>query len=129
MPAAVLAGVVFLGALLLEGPKIDRARNPAKVTSTEGVVAALSPADEAAYRQAKAQVKLLEDTYRQQESTIAPEVKADFNRSLQSLDKSIQEAGLSVNHEGDSGMAREYLEVAYLQKAEVLSSALQYTGR
>lgn len=89
----------------------------------------LTPAEDPTLLQTQEEVRLLERSYHEQEAAIAPEVKADFRKSLQSLDSSIQEAEHSIGQGPDSSLAREYLQGAYLRKAEVLSSALEYAGR
>ncbi|MGO9270903.1 MAG: hypothetical protein ACLQOO_11720 [Terriglobia bacterium] len=119
-PVAAMAGVIFLGVLLLAGPRVN--------TRTQAD-RNLHPTEEAALLQTQEQVRLLERSYREQEAAIAPEVKADFRKSLASLDSSIQEAEHSIEQGPDSSLAREYLQGAYIRKAEVLSSALEYAGR
>ena len=119
-PVAAMAGVIFLGALLLGGPRVN----------TRGQTERnLRPPEEAALVQTQQEVSLLERSYHDREAAIAPEVKADFRKSLESLDSSIQEAEQSIKQGPDSSLAREYLQGAYLRKAEVLSSALEYAGR
>jgi hypothetical protein len=119
-PVAAMAGMIFLGVLLLGGPRLN--------TRDQGV-SRRQPPVEAALLQTQEQVQLLERTYREQEAAIAPEVNADFRKSLESLDSSIQEAEHSIEQGSDSSLAREYLQGAYIRKAEVLSSALEYAGR
>jgi len=119
-PVAAMAGVIFLGVLLLGGPRVN---------SRTQADRSLHATEEADLFQTQEQVRLLERSYREQEAAIAPEVKADFRKSLESLDSSIQEAEHSIEQGPDSSLAREYLQGAYIRKAEVLSSALEYAGR
>jgi len=119
-PVTAMAGMIFLGVLLLGGPRVNN-RNQTESRSTA--------AEDLSLLQTQEQVRLLERSYHEQEAAIAPEVKADFRKSLQSLDRSIQEAEHSIGQGSDSSLAREYLQGAYLRKAEVLSSALEYAGR
>jgi len=120
-PVAAMAGLVFLGVLLLGGPHLG-VRKPVQVESASGFDPALL--------ETQAQVRLLESRYREQEAQMAPEVKADFARSLASLDSSIQEAEHSIGQGPEtSSVAREYLQGAYIRKAEVLASALEYSDR
>jgi len=119
-PVAAMAGMIFLGVLLLGGPRVN--------TSNQAE-SRLTPAEDPTLLQTQEEVRLLERSYHEQEAAIAPEVKDDFRKSLQSLDSSIQEAEHSIGQGPDSSLAREYLQGAYLRKAEVLSSALEYAGR
>ncbi len=119
-PVAAMAGVIFLGVLLLGGPRVNN-HNQAE--------SRLTLAEDPTLLQTQEEVRLLERSYHEQEAAIAPEVKADFRKSLESLDSSIQEAEHSIGQGSDSSLAREYLQGAYLRKAEVLSSALEYAGR
>jgi hypothetical protein len=132
VPVAALASVIVIGAVLLGGPRFSTLRNPSPLLSDQsGMVATASnsAADEPAFRQTREQVGRLESSYREQETAIAPEVKADYQKSLDSLNSSIREAEYSMLQEPDNSVAREYLQAAYIRKAEVLASALETTGR
>jgi hypothetical protein len=119
-PVAAMAGVIFLGVLLLGGPRVNT-RNRAE--------SRLTPAEDPTLVQTQESVRLLERSYHEREPAIAPEVKADFRKSLESLNSSILEAEQSIERGPDSSLAREYLQGAYIRKAQVLSSALEYAGR
>jgi len=120
-PVAAMAGMIFLGVLLLGGPRLDNHNQPQGRSML---------ADEPALLQTQQEVGQLERSYRAHEAALAPEVKADFTRSLASLDSSIQEAEHSIGQGPESSsVAREYLQGAYLRKAELLSSALEYADR
>jgi len=67
----------------------------------------------------------LEEAFRAREGSFAPDVKATYENSLNSLDASIRECGDSLQREPGNSLAHEYLLAAYSQKAEVLSSALE----
>jgi len=69
-------------------------------------------------------VRELEEAFRAREGSLAPDVKATYEKSLLSLDASIRECSDSLQHEPGNSMAHDYLFAAYSQKAEVLSSAL-----
>jgi hypothetical protein len=71
-------------------------------------------------------VRELEETFRAREGSFAPDLKATYDSSLQSLDASIRECSDSLRREPDNSLAHEYLLAAYSQKAEVLSSALEF---
>ena len=71
-------------------------------------------------------VQELEQTFRAREGSLAPDLKATYENSLNSLDASIRECSDSLNREPDNSLTHEYLLAAYSQKAEVLSSALEF---
>ena len=68
----------------------------------------------------------LEETFRAREASLAPDLKVTYENSLNSLDVSIRECSDSLQREPDNSLAHEYLLTAYSQKAEVLSSALEF---
>ena len=71
-------------------------------------------------------VQELEETFRAREGSLAPDLRATYENSLNSLDVSIRECSDSLQREPDNSLAHEYLLSAYSQKAEVLSSALEF---
>jgi hypothetical protein len=71
-------------------------------------------------------VQELEETFRAREGSLAPDLKATYENSLNSLDVSIRECSDSLQREPDNSLAHEYLLAAYSQKAQVLSSALEF---
>ena len=71
-------------------------------------------------------VRELEETFRAREGSLAPDLKATYENSLISLDASIRECSDSLQREPDDSLAHEYLLAAYSQKAQVLSSALEF---
>jgi hypothetical protein len=73
-------------------------------------------------------VQELEETFRAREGSLAPDLKATYENSLNSLDTSIRECSDSLQREPDNSLVHEYLLAAYSQKAQVLSSALEFDG-
>ena len=71
-------------------------------------------------------VRDLEEAFKAREGSLAPDVKATYESSLISLDDSIRECSDSLQREPGNSLAHEYLLAAYSQKAEVLSSALEF---
>ncbi len=71
----------------------------------------------------------LESNFRANEASMAPDLKATYEKSLVSLDGSIEECLDSLRHEPRNALAHDYLVTAYTRKAEVLSSALEFDGR
>jgi len=71
-------------------------------------------------------VRELEEAFKAREGSLAPDVKATYENSLSSLDASIRECNASLQRAARNALAHEYLFAAYSQKAEVLSSALEF---
>ena len=69
-------------------------------------------------------VREMEGAFRAEEDSFEPEMKATYEKSLETLDSTIQESlGQCQRNPGDL-LARQYLLNAYQSKAEVLASAL-----
>lgn len=83
----------------------------------------MAPADVA---QLTRTIRQLERSYRANEPLLAPSMKATYEKSLESLNNEIQECQDSMKDESDSGLTSQYLTTAYVQKADVLQSALEY---
>jgi hypothetical protein len=71
----------------------------------------------------------LERSFRANEASMTPDLKATYEKSLVSLDGSIRECLDSLQHEPRNTLAQDFLLTAYTRKAEVLSSALEFDGR
>jgi hypothetical protein len=71
-------------------------------------------------------VRELEAAFKARERSLAPDVKATYENSLSLLDASIRECNDSLQREPGNSLAHDYLFAAYSQKAEVLSSALEF---
>ncbi len=131
LPLGALAALVFLGSVLAlpsrdaqrwwKGP--DEAARPSSVA--EKASAMLTGEDGALARV----VSELENNFRDNEASMAPDLKATYEQSLVSLDGSIHECLDSLQHEPGNTLAHDYLLTAYTRKAEVLSSALEFDGR
>jgi hypothetical protein len=130
IPLGALAIMVFMGSWLTLTSNIIaplgasaeavKASEPtqtvsAVLTNQEGVVASLATD--------------LENSFRAREASMAPELKATYEKSLVSLDGSITECLESLRHEPRNTLARDYLLTAYSRKAEILSAALEVEGR
>jgi hypothetical protein len=74
-------------------------------------------------------LKELENSYQARKASFDPGLKDTYEKSLASLNNSIRETQDSVEQEPGNTLAREYLDAAYEQKAEVLSAALEYDSR
>jgi len=71
-------------------------------------------------------VQELEKNFRAREGSLAPDLRDTYENSLSSLDASIRDCRDSVQREPGNSLAHEYLLTAYSEKAEVLSSALEF---
>jgi hypothetical protein len=126
IPVAAFACMVILGCLLTAPPNHPEQDTSSPLTALPATTAVRSMAfigDSNALEQA---VRELEETFRAREGSLAPDLKATYENSLISLDASIRECSDSLQREPDNSLAHEYLLAAYSQKAEVLSSALEF---
>ena len=130
VPLGVLAALVFLGSVLTLPPDgVQRWGGP-DGTGSSPAVAQIASAMPAGEDGALARVVSdLESNFRANEASMAPDLKATYEKSLVSLDGSIDECLDSLRHEPGNTLAHDYLLTAYTRKAEVLSSALEFQGR
>jgi hypothetical protein len=128
-PMGVLAGLVILASVLTMPPRsTQRWDIPEAATTSPATITA--PAVSTSQDSALARlVDELESNYRANEASLAPDLKATYEKSLVSLDGSIQECLDSLQHEPRNTLAHDYLLTAYTRKAEMLSSALEFEGR
>jgi hypothetical protein len=128
-PVGVLAGLVILGSILTLPPSsTERLYIPEAVTPSPAPVAApaVSTKDESALAPL---VDELERNYRANEASLAPDLRATYEKSLVSLNDSIHECQDSLQQEPGNTLAHDYLLTAYTRKAEMLASALEFEGR
>ncbi|MGA3326004.1 MAG: anti-sigma factor [Terriglobia bacterium] len=129
VPLGVLAVLVFLGsALTLPSSGVQRRVGSDEVAGSSAVaqIASLPAGEDVALARV---VSDLEGNFRANEASMAPDLKATYEKSLVSLDGSIHECLDSLQHEPSNTLAHDYLLTAYTRKAEVLSSALEFEGR
>jgi hypothetical protein len=126
VPVAAFACLVILGCLVTAPRNYSERDTASAFTALPARTAIRSMAimgDNDALEQV---VRELEKTFRAREGSLAPDLKATYESSLISLDASIRECSDSLEREPDNSLAHEYLLAAYSQKAEVLSSALEF---
>jgi hypothetical protein len=126
IPAAAFACMVILGCLLTAPqnyPEQDTTSAFPALPARPAIRSIAFIGDSDALEQV---VRELEKTFRAREGSLAPDLKATYENSLISLDASIRECSDSLEREPDNSLAHEYLLAAYSQKAEVLSSALEF---
>ncbi len=119
-PLGALASVVLVGVFLMMSP------NPFPSTRRATAISLLDPGQAADLTHA---IQDLEATYQLNSKYLAPDVKATYDKGLDSLNQSIRESLASLRQEPDNALAHEYLMDAYTRKAEVLTSALEFEGR
>jgi hypothetical protein len=130
IPASVLVALVFLGsALTLPFSSFERWGGPDEAANPANIVQATLALPAGEDRALARVVSDLESSYRANEASMAPDLKATYEQSLVSLDGSIRECRDSLQQEPGNTLAHDYLLTAYTRKAEVLSSALEFEGR
>ncbi len=129
-PLGALASVVLVGVFVLMASPTSRLsplRTEGRHFSPPAPVASLLGPDQAA--DLTRVIRDLETAYQSNSKNLAPDVKASYDKGLDSLNESIRESLASLQQEPDNALAHEYLMDAYSRKAEVLSSALEFGGR
>jgi len=130
IPLGVLAALVFLGSVLtLPSTSIQRWGGTDEMADSHAVAQmalAMPTGEDGALAHV---VSDLESNFRANEASMAPDLKATYEKSLVSLDGSIRECLDSLQHEPRNRLAHDYLLTAYTRKAEILSSALESVGR
>lgn len=131
-PAPVAAAVAVLAAVILfkapgylvhPGPGPEAANVIHAAVFTQDVMASQ---DISNLRQTIGQ---LEQVYRANQSLLEPSMKSTYDKSLTSLDDEIRECQASMQAQPENDLARQYLSTAYVQKAQLLQSALEYNLR
>lgn len=120
-PLGALASVVLAGVFVM-----TLSSNPLPPAGRATTASVLGPTQAADLTHA---IQDLEATYQLNSKYLAPDVKASYDKGLDSLNKSIRESLASLQQEPDNALAHEYLMDAYTRKAEVLASALEFEGR
>ena len=130
VPLGILATLVILGSMLtLPSTSMQRWNGSNEVDGSPAVAqiaSAMPTGEDGALAHV---VSDLESNFRANEASMAPDLKATYEKSLVSLDGSIRECLASLQHEPRNTLAHDYLLTAYTRKAEVLSSALEFEGR
>lgn len=128
VPIAALVGLAFLSVAVLLSTRVQ---NPA-LTSSETLVATAARAELAPDLTDEGilgkTIKEMETSYHAGKSNLDPSLRAVYEKSLASLNNSIAQCRSSVQEEPSNELAHEYLLTAYAQKAELLTSALEYEG-
>ena len=130
MPAAVLAVLIMVGSALIWPSGNMQSGGSSVEISYPHVVTQMASAIPSGEDGTLAHVVAdLESSFKANEASMSPDLKATYEKSLVSLDGSIKECLDSLQHEPRNTLAHDYLLAAYTSKAEVLSSALEFDGR
>lgn len=130
IPMGVMAFLIFLGsALTLPSTSMQRWGSADEVGDSHAGTQIASAMPTGEFGNLAHVVSDLETSFRANEASMAPDLKATYEKSLVSLDGSIQECLDSLQHEPRNTLAHDYLLTAYTRKAEILSSALESEGR
>jgi len=130
IPLGVLAAFVLLGSFLtLPSTSMQRWGGSDEVAGSPAVAQMASAMPTGEDGALALVVSDLEVNFRSNEASMAPDLKATYEKSLVSLDGSIRECLDSLQSEPGNTLAHDYLLTAYTKKAEVLSSALEFEGR
>jgi len=116
-PVTALAGLVVL-AVFLTLPRQSLIPSSPSAAALEPSTAAITDT-----------LADMEKSYQSRKTSLEPGVQATYEKSLASLDHSISECKDSVERDPNNTLAREYLVSAYEQKAQVLSTALEYDSQ
>ena len=75
------------------------------------------------------QLEEMELSYRAEANSLQPSLRATYEKGLESLDDEISDLSDSVRRNPSDTLARDYLNAAYAQKAQVLEAALNLGDR
>lgn len=129
-PLGVLASLVFLASVLtLPSTTFRHGTNRNEVADSFATSQIASPIPTGEAKALSRVVSDLEVSFKANEPSMTPDLKATYDKSLVSLDGSIRECLDSLQHEPSNALAQDFLLTAYTRKAELLSSALEFQGR
>jgi hypothetical protein len=128
VPLGALAAAAIAAVILLTSPGNRTRPTDSQQPSVNATLVPefVAPTDVA---QLKSTVQQLEVAYHANELQLEPSIKATYEKSLASLNDEIRECEDSVEQDPHNGLAREYLSTAYVQKAQLLQSALEFNLR
>lgn len=125
---ALAALALFAATLLIPARGMERPAGPTALAGG-GKITAASVVSVGLDDNLARTLSEMEATYLARENTLEPTIKDTYRRSLESLDSCIQECLQHCQKEPGNTLARQYLVRAYQSKAEVLASALEFSGR
>ena len=128
-PLGALAALAFFAATLLIPPRGMEEPNGLNAPALGGKITAASVVSIGLDDNLARTLSQMEETYLARENSLEPTIKDTYRKSLDSLDDCIRECLRHCQKEPGNALARQYLVHAYQTKAEVLASALEFSGR
>jgi hypothetical protein len=128
-PFGALAVLALFSATLLIPPRGMKVANAPKALAPAERTTAASIVSMGLDENFVRTLSEMENTYLARQDSLEPTIQDTYRRSLESLDTSIQECLQHCQKEPRNALARQYLVRAYQTKAEVLASALEFSGR
>lgn len=128
MPMAAAAVVVAV-IILFKAPGVvvhPRVETPNVIHAAVFEQSYMRPQDLQSLKQT---IQQLEGAYSANSTLLEPSLKTTYEKSLASLDDEIHECQAIMQEEPQDELTREYLSRAYIQKAQLLQSALDYNLR
>lgn len=128
-PAPIAAAAIVAVVILFKVPGY-LAHSPMQSANTLHPAAFMqsdvAPQDIAALRQT---IDQLDAAYQANQASLDPGMRATYEKSLASLNAEIAECRASMKSEPQDGLTQNYLSQAYVEKAQVLQTALEYNLR
>lgn len=128
-PAPIAAAIIVAVIILFKAPGY-LSNSPMQSANTLHPAAFMqsdvAPQDIAALRQT---IDQLDAAYQANQASLDPGVRATFEKSLASLNAEIAECRASMKQQPQDGLTQNYLSQAYVEKAHVLQTALEYNLR
>jgi hypothetical protein len=120
-----LASLAIIAVFLIFPGKVRR--KPHVDVASSSVAAPSAPVGLSEVQSNLAQtVQQMEASYKARAASLDPSAKLTYEKGLSSLDSSIHECLVSLHDQPQNSLAREYLMQAYVSKAEILASAMEY---
>ncbi len=128
-PIAAAAAVLVASVVLFKAPGY-LVRSPMQSVNTLHPAAFMqsdvAPQDIASLRLT---IRQLDEAYRANQASLEPSMRETYQKSLDSLNGEIQECRAAMKQQPEDGLTQDYLSDAYVQKARVLQTALEYNLR
>ncbi len=130
VPVMATAAAAVAAVVLLRFPYVSNlSRTHSAAAMRPAVLAENYDVSSPSASQTQQTIQQLEQAYYANEASMEPSLKATYEKSLQSLDDEIRECQASMQQQPQNTLAGEYLSSAYMQKAQLLQSALEYNLR
>ncbi|MGH9397524.1 MAG: hypothetical protein ACRD18_11825 [Terriglobia bacterium] len=128
-PIAAAAAVIVVCVVLFKAPGY-LVHSPMQSVNTLHAAAFMqgdvAPQDIASLRQT---INQLDQAYLANQASLEPSMRETYQKSLDSLNGEIQECRASMKEQPGDGLTQDYLSNAYVEKARLLQTALEYNLR